>query len=469
MHKAKVLIVDDDRDFVVDLMMLLEDRFSCQAVGSGDRGLAVLGEQDVDLLLLDIDLGQGMNGFDVLRQLKASGSSLPVVMITKDDSAPTVVQAMKMGAHDFVGKTPSKIDLEMTLDRALRETQLERENQVYRREIQRLVGNWDLLGDSAAMLDLRLKVSKIAPTDFPVLISGENGTGKELVARAINANSLRKDKPLITVNCRGVPSTLIESELFGHEKGAFSGAVQRKLGQFELANQGTIFLDEIGELSLDAQATLLRVLENGEVKRIGGTTTRQVDVRVLAASNRDLREGVRTGTFREDLYYRLAVTSIHVPRLADRKADIPLLAAAFLAREACQVARTVSGFNPAALATLVAYDWPGNVRELLNVVRNAIIFAEGPIITEEELPTHIRLNAGIALYEQAKEKAMGKFEREYWSALYRLCNGNKSQMARTAGISRQGLDKILKSYHLLDAFEETCVPPLRAEPTADPC
>jgi DNA-binding NtrC family response regulator len=455
MHRPRILIVDDNEEYVENLTMLLDDKYECLAAHSGDRALAMLNEAAVDLLMLDLQLGQGLNGFDVLQRLRATGSTLPVVVITVDDNSSNAVKALKLGAQDFLGKTPSRLDLDVTLERVLHEAELVRENEAYRSEICRLSGDGALVGDSPAMKELNAQIGRIAPTDFTVLLSGASGTGKELVAKAIHETSARRDRPMVIADCSTLNTGLTESALFGHEPGAYTGATHRRIGCFELAHGGSIFIDEIGDLSAEAQGKLLRVLETGEFQRLGSSMMKRVDVRVIAATHRDLEQMVRERLFRADLYYRLAVTPVRVPSLCERKSDIPQLADVLLFREQKGKYRNVTGFSPAAMDALMAHEWNGNVRELRNTVQYALTYADGPVITQQNLPPCFQSCPGIEPYESAKERALTAFQSEYWTRLQRQCSGNKTRMAKEAQITRAGLDKILSTYKLTALMGDT--------------
>lgn len=446
MSKPRILIIDDNKKFVDDLLLLLRQEYNCRGVHSAERGLEILEEEDFDLVLLDIDLGPGMDGFQFLSQIKELDILIPVIMITKDRSIGTVVKAMKMGAYDYVGKKPDLSELRIIVNRALNEVGLRRENKLLREEVQSLTG--ELLGESNAILNIKEQVVKFAETNSTVLITGESGTGKGLIARQIHSNSLRKDKPFVVVNCAAIPKELFESELFGHEKGAFTGAYRKKLGKFELANHGTIFLDEIGDLDNSLQAKFLRVLEEKKFERVGGEKSVSVDVRVLVATNKDLEVLTKRGNFREDLYYRLNVVRIHIPPLRERKEDIPILAKEFTRRKGRELKKTVKGISKEALNILISYDWPGNVRELENLIENAIISTEKDILTPDMFPS---LSSDYAIspnYETAKKNALERFQREYVSTILRLTDGNITQAAQRMGISRQGLQKLIRNLNI---------------------
>ncbi|MFQ5633026.1 MAG: sigma-54-dependent transcriptional regulator, partial [bacterium] len=380
MRKPQILIIDDNKEFVGDLELLLQQDFDCSGVFSGEQGLQLLEQKKFDAILLDIDLGAGMDGFEFLRQIKAQDDPIPVIMITHDQAISTVVKAIKMGAYDYVGKKPDLSELKMALERALEAFGLRQEHAFFRDEIRRLSGV--LLGESDAMQEVKRQIARLAKTDSTVLITGESGTGKELVAREIHHLSLRGDRPFVAINCAAIPGQLFESEIFGHERGAFTGAIARKKGKFEIAHKGTFFLDEIAELDKAMQAKLLRVLEEKKFERVGGTESIQVDVRIITATNKDLEKSMQQGEFRDDLYYRLHITPIHIPPLRECREDIPILTNEFLQRKSKELRKPVREIAHEAIDLLIAHDWPGNVRELQNMIENAILYSDGYILTK---------------------------------------------------------------------------------------
>jgi two-component system response regulator AtoC len=369
----RVLVIDDDpgvREYLEALVS--RQGYDACAVPSGEEALRTLEKTRPDLVTLDVVL-EGMDGLETLRQLKKRIPDVPVVMLSGHGQARTIVEAMRLGASDFLRKPFEVEELELAFQKAL-------ENRALRREVETLRGRarseHDLLihgGDDGRMKDVREIIEQVADTDITVLVRGESGTGKELVARSVHQLSGRSDKPFVKVNCAALPSELLESELFGFEKGAFTGAQKRKLGKFEYANKGTIFLDEIGEMSPALQAKLLQVLQDGEFSRLGGENDVKVDTRIIAATNRNLEEAVQAGEFREDLYYRLNVVMVHLPALRDRKGAIPLLTDHFLRRFGEQYGKELRSLSPATMQRFMDYHWPGNVRELENMVRRMIV------------------------------------------------------------------------------------------------
>ena len=443
MNKPEILIIDDNTDFVSDLTLLLESDFNVRGAHSARDGLDLIEQSNFDALLLDIDLGPGMDGFDLLDNLKKQEIILPVIMITKDESIDTVVKAVKKGAFHYVGKRPDLSELKILIARAIEESDIRRENLVLREEVNKLAG--DLLGDSPAMQEIRSKINVLATVNSTVLISGETGTGKELAARQIHARSDRSERPFIAINCAAIPKDLFESELFGHEKGAFTGAESRQIGKFEKANKGTIFLDELAELSAESQAKLLRVIENKSFCRVGGTEEISVDVRIIAATNNNLQRRVEAGDFREDLFYRFNVSPLNIPPLRERREDISGLIAGFIAMKNNELGRQVKGVSEDALAKLVSYHWPGNVREMINLIEHAMIYANSDFLDESMFPAIRTSYDSFPNYESARESVLEKFKRDYITAILTATKGNVTQAAEKMDISRQGLIKMMKA------------------------
>ncbi len=387
---ARVLVVDDDQAVRSALTVNLQKAgYAVATAARGEEALDAVAEEEPDVVISDVRM-PGISGEDLLSRLRVGWPELPVILMTGHGSVASAVAAMRTGAADYLIKPVRKDELLVVLERALQNRALRREVEHLRAE---LGGRGDfegLVGQSPAMQRLYALVRSVAPTDALVLVTGPTGTGKELVSRALHAQSRRAAGPMLALNCGALPEGLLESELFGHEKGAFTGAVRRHQGKFEQADRGTLMLDEIGEIPHSTQVLLLRVLQSGELQRVGGSETVRVDVRVVAATNRDLREEVRLGRFREDLFYRLNVFHIEVPALRERREDIPLLAEHFLRRYAIKHRRGVRAIHPAALARLVAWDWPGNVRELEHTVERAVLVEPGDELTEASLPDVVR-------------------------------------------------------------------------------
>jgi two-component system nitrogen regulation response regulator NtrX len=445
-----ILIVDDERAIQSALRGVLEDEgYRVTAVGSGTEAVGVVGDEAPDVVFLDIWM-PGLDGLETLAQIKRVRPEIPVVMISGHATIETAVKATRLGAYDFIEKPLSLDKTLVTVTRALEHARLESENQSLRAKLDE---RSQIIGESPAMRDLREQIATAAPTNGRVLIHGENGSGKELVARAIHGLSARRDRAFIEVNCAAIPEELIESELFGHERGAFTGAHARRRGRFELADGGTIFLDEIGDMSVKTQAKVLRALEEQSFERVGGKDTVKVDVRVIAASNRDLEALIRAGRFREDLFYRLSVIPIEVPALRARTEDVPLLVDHFIRVFSAENGKPVKTLSGEALAHFIAYDWPGNVRELRNMVERLVIMAPRDVIEADDLPAPLRrkerwAEAG-AERERTLREARDGFERAYILAELRACDWNMTRTAERLGIERSHLYRKIKAYGIV--------------------
>jgi len=443
---AKILVVDDERNVRSTVTSVLADEgYETTAVDSGEACLQELQRHDFDLLLLDIWL-PGMDGLEVLDRIRSSGNGCQVVMISGHGSIDAAVKSTKLGAYDFIEKPLSLDRVLLVVANALRQGRLERENLRLRKQVSRRV---DLVGESEQIVALRRQVDRAAPSNGRVLIFGENGTGKELVARRIHALSSRSQGPFVEVNCAAIPEELIESELFGHVKGAFTGAAADKLGKFDRADGGSLFLDEIGDMSLKTQAKVLRVLEEQRFEPVGSNDTREVDVRVIAATNKDLFAEIEAGRFRQDLYYRLNVIPFWVPPLRARREDIPLLADKFLREFATEYGQTTKRLGPEAVALLMAHSWPGNVRELRNVCERLVIMAADPVIAAQDVEPMVDgpLTAERALDQDLSlREAREIFERRLIMAKLREFDGNVRQAAEALEIERSNLYRKLKAY-----------------------
>ena len=383
-----LLVVDDEKNYLLVLKELLaEEGYEVLTAESGNKALEILESTEPDLVITDMKM-PGMSGLDLLEKIKQKDPQLPVVMMTAFGTVEKAVEAMKKGAFDYISisKPFDNEILKETVSQALNVWRVIKENRFLSQELKAKFGPSDLIGNSPPIRQVRELIQKVAVTKATVLVTGESGTGKELVARAIHAHSPRRDKPLISVNCSALAETLLESELFGHERGSFTGATSQRKGRFEIADGGTLFLDEVGEMSPSVQVTLLRVLQNKEFERVGGNKTIKVDVRVIAASNRDLKEGVAQGAFREDLYYRLDVVHIVVPPLRDRREDLPLLIRYFLERFSKELNKEIPTLSPEAMKVIRDYHWPGNIRELENMLERGVILSSGSLIRAEDLP-----------------------------------------------------------------------------------
>jgi two-component system NtrC family response regulator len=387
---TQVLILDDERNYLLILEALLADAgYAVTALDDPEMGLAYLEESEVDVVITDMKMPK-MTGQEVLEHVKKAYSHVPVIIMTAFGSIEGAVEAMRVGAFDYITKPFSNDELMLTVAKAAQFASTQRENIYLRQSLEERYAVHQLIGRSKAMGQVLELVDRSAPSRSTVLIMGESGTGKEMVAKAIHYASPRKDQPFVTVNCMALSSGVLESELFGHEKGSFTGAVAKRRGRFEMAHGGTLFLDEIGELSADIQVKLLRVLQERTFERVGGTQPIEVDIRVVTATNKDLQAAVATGTFREDLFYRLNVVRIDMPALRERREDIPLLAGHFLRKYAAENEKTVQGFTSEAMDSLTGYEWPGNVRQLQNVVERCVVLASGELIGVEDLPAEVR-------------------------------------------------------------------------------
>jgi two-component system nitrogen regulation response regulator NtrX len=460
MAGERILVVDDEKSIRTTLAAILADEgYRALGVGSGPEALARIGEEVPDLVILDIWLPD-MDGIDTLAEVKRQWPELPVVMMSGHGTIETAVKATKLGAYDFLEKPLSLDKMLLLVERALEHAQLERENRQLRERIERA---HQIIGTSAPVNELRRQIATAAPTNGRVLIIGENGAGKELVARSIHVLSARRDRPFVEVNCAAIPDELIESELFGHEKGAFTGAVARRRGKFELADGGTLFLDEIGDMSLRTQAKVLRVLEEQTIERIGSQEVVRVDVRVIAASNQPLPDLIAQGRFREDLFYRLNVIPIEVPPLRRRKEDIPLLVEHFLKAFSAEYGKRPKSLSGDAMVHVMAYDWPGNVRELRNMVERLVIMTAGDTITPEDLPPPLRPVQPLAVGDggaQSLREAREAFERAFILAELRDNEWNITRTAKSLGIGRVNLWRKLKAYGI--------TPPRRGEESSRP-
>jgi DNA-binding NtrC family response regulator len=436
---GKILIVDDEKNMRWALKKALQNKvYAVYEAEDGEDALKQFKEIDPDLILLDIRMPK-MNGLEVLKAVKKINQDTPVIMITAFGDVDSALEALKLGALDYITK-PFEIDeLKLLIDKVL-QNQVDQDEELYKLLEEQLKDN-KIIGHSSKMVQVLQMVQRVANTTATVLISGESGTGKELIARALHQLGDRKDKTYVSVNCGALPESLLESELFGHEKGAFTGAINRNIGRFERAEGGTLFLDEIGELSLPMQVKLLRALQEKEIERVGGKTIVKVDVRVIAASNRNLQEMVTKGTFREDLYYRLNVVPIDLPPLRDRKEDIPELVDYFIKKYANKGNKHVSKISHIALQLLMRYPWPGNIRELENIIERAVILCWGETITPEVLPKEIiGVNEDRHTFDLPEEGIdLEEVEKHLIEQAIEKSKGNQTLAAKLLGISRQTL------------------------------
>ncbi len=459
----RVLIVDDEkgmRDFLG--IMLRKEGYAVSQAESADKAADLLGRGEFDLVISDISM-PGQSGLEVLRQSKSGSPETPVIMITAYASTESAVEALKLGAYDYIIKPFDVDELKIIVHNALEKRRLENENRILKRELKEKLRSDELVGDSPRMREALDLIAKIAPTNSTVLISGESGTGKELVARAVHAGSPRKERPFVSINCGAMPDELLESELFGHARGSFTGAVTAKKGLFEVADGGTIFLDEIGDTTPAMQVKLLRVLQERRIRRVGGTEESEVNVRVLAASNQDLDQLVRDKRFREDLYYRINVIQIKMPALREKRDDIPTLALHFLVKYSRAMGKKITRITDEAIEHLMRHEWPGNVRELENVVERAVALETTDAITPESLSREVRSgtrsapdfpivlgDGGIDLEKQLE----GLRERLMEEAL-RRAHGIQTKAAELLGMSFRSFRYFAKKYHLIDARRES--------------
>jgi DNA-binding NtrC family response regulator len=454
MSKPALLIVDDEKPTRDGLRAALEDRYDVWVAEDAASAQRLLEEEPVDVLLTDFRL-PGEDGMKLIKRAKALPSPPVCILMTAYGSEELAVQAMKEGADDYVAKGRLQIDeLEMRIERLLRARALESENLTLKQQLHKKFGLESIIGESPAMKEVFETVQQVAPTKATVLILGESGTGKELIAKAIHHLSPRRRAPMVTVHCAALPPTLLESELFGHERGAFTGAHERRIGRFEQADGGTLFLDEIGEIDATVQVKLLRFLGERTFERVGSNKTLTADVRLLAATNKPLAELVRQGKFREDLYFRLRVVEITLPPLRARREDIPLLAHAFLREFAQENAKPVKELTPEAMEALMNYSWPGNVRELRTAIERAVVLCRGERITLRDLPAEVRQQTAPVIAATTKpvlplgDLSVKEAEKQLIIRALEECGGNRTLAAKRLGISRRTLHRKLHLYHL---------------------
>jgi len=452
----KILVVDDEKNYLLVMEdFLAEKGYHVLTADNARAALDVIADTDLDLILTDMKM-PGLNGIDLIRKIKDVDPDMPVVMMTAFGTVEKAVEAMRAGAYDFVLKPFENEAMLRTIERALEIGRLRRHNRLLRQELTGQMGLEEIIGASRSMHHIFELIRTVAPTKSTVLITGESGTGKELIARAIHQLSPRKDNAFVAVNCAAIPETLLESELFGHEKGAFTGATSARRGRFQLANQGTLFLDEVGDIPPTIQIKLLRVLQERAFERVGGTTTHQVDVRILAATNQDLKKAVAEGRFREDLFYRLNVVAIEVPPLRDRPDDIPLLADHFVHKYGRETGQTDLGLDPKTIDVLKTHAFPGNVRELENIIERAVILCTGDNIRPRDLPADLgrsgprkmdvadlELPAGTSLNQTLED-----LERKFIAQALDRAGGVQAQAAEALGLTKQTLYAKMKKYNL---------------------
>jgi two-component system response regulator HydG len=452
-----VLVVDDDDAHRTMLRTLIGGwGYAVSEADDGSTAIQMVQEQSYDLVLMDVRMVK-VSGLEALDEIKTYNPAIPVIIMTAYSSVETAVNALKQGAHDYLTKPLDFEKLKITIERDMEHTRLKEENRLLKESLGKQFDRQNIIGRSPAMTRLLETVAQVAPSEATVLITGESGTGKELIAGATHFNSHRKSGPFIKINCAAITETLLESELFGHEKGAFTGADRRKEGRFFQAHTGSLFLDEISEMSLTMQVKLLRVLQEREFNRFGGEHTIHVDVRVIAATNKNLVDLISKGAFREDLYYRLNVVGIEIPQLRQRREDIPLLAQHFLDKFSAKNRKEIKGFTPRAMDHLIKYDWPGNVRELMNAVERAVVLTRSDFLAEVDFPiipgankTNAESPREAQYLNLEGDASLEEIEKATILKTLEAAGGNKSETARRLGITRKTLHKKLKAYGVMN-------------------
>ena len=438
---VKILVVDDDHGHRETLKALLSEwKFTVAGAPDGESAVALVKEASFDLVLMDVRM-KGINGIEAMADIKAYNPAIPVLIMTAYSDVQNAVASIKAGAYDYLTKPLDFDELKLTLDRVLDHTATKSENVKLKAALSSSFDFQGVVGQSPSMKKVLEMLASIAPSEATVLITGESGTGKEIVARMVHANSGRRNGPFVAINCAALSENLLESELFGHEKGAFTGAERKRDGRFQAADQGTIFLDEIGEVPLAMQAKLLRAIQEREIQKVGSDEVNKVDVRIVAATNRDLKQDVEDGRFRQDLYYRLYVVSVKLPSLSERQEAIPALATHFLKKFAEKNNKIIKGFTPGVLDRMLKYEWPGNIRELENMVERAVVLLMGEYVSERELPPNLlegtdsapHLKTGLA------NMTLEEIERIVILETLESTGGNKSEAARRLGITRKTL------------------------------
>jgi two-component system response regulator HydG len=451
-----ILIVDDDDSHRTMLRTLMGGwEYAVSEADDGSTAINMVQEKSYDLVLMDVRMVK-VSGLEALAEIKAFNPAIPVIIMTAYSSVETAVNALKKGAHDYLTKPLDFEKLKLTIERSMEHTRLKAENRQLKEILGKQFDRQNIIGSSPAMTRLLETVAQVAPSEATVLIAGESGTGKELIAGALHFNSHRKSGPFIKINCAAITETLLESELFGHEKGAFTGADRRKEGRFSQAHGGSLFLDEISEMSLTMQVKLLRVLQEREFTRVGGEDTVHVDVRVIAATNKNLVDLIKKGVFREDLYYRLNVVGMEIPSLRQRSEDIPLLAQHFMDTFCAKNRKEIKGFTPQAMDCLIKYAWPGNVRELMNAVERAVVLSREDFLAEADFPVIRSTETANGVSQPqtqplnlAGDISLEEIEKATILKTLEAVGGNKSETARRLGITRKTLHKKLKAYGVM--------------------
>lgn len=448
---AEILVVDDDRmireilyDFITDC------GHDVTLAGSSEEAISLIKDRNFDIAIVDIRLNSNDDGIGVLKVAKTVSPDMEVIMLTAHASVDTAVESMKLGAYDYINKPVNFEELELIIYRALEKRELAASVKSLQTQLKHWYGTDNIIGNTPIMKSIIANIERVALVKSAVLITGESGTGKELVARAIHARSPRSNKPFIAINSAAIPEELQESELFGHVRGSFTGAVRDKKGIFEEAHGGTVFLDEIADASLSTQAKLLRFLENGEIRRVGENKPIYVDARLIAATNKDLSKAVEQGTFREDLFYRINVIQIHLPPLRERKDDIPMLVEYFMLKYSLENGKEISRISPEALSILMEYSWPGNVRELQNAIQHAVAFTRGNVLTPDSLPLHIRNVKGDILSEAKKSQmTLHELEKLYITQVLEDSSWNCEKAAKKLGIGKATIYRKIRKYGII--------------------
>ncbi len=447
MTKPRILLIDDDKTALNGLVKILaHDGYPVSGVLSGYEALNLLSRKNVDIIVTDMKL-PGMGGLSLIHELRKKEEPAAIVIITAYSSVKTAVEAIKCGADDYLTKPVNIEELELVLEKLWERQQLIVQNRVLKEKLKDKYKSSELVGNTPQMQRIIKMIEDVAPSTASILILGETGTGKELVANAIHYQSDRVCMPFVALHCAALSESILESELFGHEKGAFTGAVQSRKGRFELADGGTLFLDEVGEMSIKVQVKLLRVLEKGEFERVGGEKTIKVDVRLIAATNRNLEREVSEGRFREDLFYRLNVITIHLPPLRERREDMPILSNFFVIKYAKKYKKEIKGFTPEAMEALCAYHWPGNVRELENVIERSIVLCKKSMITVDHLPKNIIPNKeDVSLIKIPLGTSLEEAEKEIIQKTLLMTHGSKKEAAKILGISSRKIEYKVKEW-----------------------
>jgi DNA-binding NtrC family response regulator len=447
----KILVVDDEKDIRRALEFVLSrEGYMVETASNGIEAVEKIKSEDFALVITDLRM-EGMDGFGVLKKTQETDSSIPVMIMTAYGSIESAVDAMKKGAVDYIVKPFMHEELKLTIQRVLEHSRLSLENKRLRQQLSQQFGCKEIIGISEQISEVFKTVEKVAPTRANILINGESGTGKGIVAEVIHCNSRRNGKPFISINCAAIPENLLESELFGYQQGAFTGATKNKVGLMVMAHEGTLFLDEIGDMPLPLQSKLLKVIETGEIMPLGGTKKKVIDIRIISALNKDIEECIRKKEFREDLYYRLNVLEITMPPLRERKDDIPILANHFLKEFSSSASKKIKGFDQEAMKTLISYEWPGNARELRNVIERAVILSEGDIIGESDLPGKVKVKKKVNAIEGSDGKLkslINGHEKDIIVKTLRQCKGNKELTGKALDIDLATLYRKINKYKI---------------------